>query len=257
MKVLVSIKRVVDHTIRVRPRADGLDVETTGVKMSVNPFDEHALEEAIRLKEAGVATEVVAVAIGPSSHQDVLRHALAMGADRVVLVDTELALASRTQAVILQAVVEREAPQLVLLGKQAIDDDAAEVGPMLAARLGWAQGSAVSALQVQAEQVTVTREIDGGQEQVRLRLPAVLSADLRLNAPRFVKLPNLMMAKKKPITHLPLAELTLQGQPVTALLGAARVQVLKVEEAPARKPGVRVQSVQELVQKLRDEAGVL
>lgn len=249
MKVVVGIKRVVDHNIRVRPKADGSDVDTSSVKMSINPFDEHAVEEAVRLKEAGTATEVVAVAIGTAQHQDVLRHALAMGADRAILVETPDTLSSRATARVLRAIVEREQPQLVMIGKQAIDEDAAEVGQMLATLWNVGQGTFASKLVFDGNSVQVTREIDGGQETLALQLPAVITADLRLNEPRYLKLPNLMQAKKKPLETLPIADL---GVDISSHL-----QLLAVEEPPARAPGIKVASIQELVDKLRNEARVI
>lgn len=249
MKVVVGIKRVVDHNIRVRPKADGSDVDTSSVKMSINPFDEHAVEEAVRLKEAGTATEVVAVAIGTAQHQDVLRHALAMGADRAILVETPDTLSSRATARVLRAIVEREQPQLVMIGKQAIDEDAAEVGQMLATLWNVGQGTFASKLVFDGNSVQVTREIDGGQETLALQLPAVITADLRLNEPRYLKLPNLMQAKKKPLETLPIADLGVDT--------SSHLQLLAVEEPPARAPGIKVASIQELVDKLRNEARVI
>lgn len=250
MKILVALKRVVDANVRVRPRADGQGVETSGVKMSVNPFDENAIEAALRLKEAGHATEVVAVSLGNASVQEGLRHALAMGVDRVIHgvlnVETET-LDSLTVARLLKQVVEAEQPQLVLMGKQAIDDDAGQTAQMLAALLDWPQAVAASSISVEAQTLTVVREVDGGTESLNLDLPAVVSADLRLNDPRFVKLPNLMMAKKKPIGSLDLSGVDC----------APRLKLLNVAEPPARKAGVRLNSVAELVDRLKNEAGVL
>jgi len=249
MKVIVGIKRVVDHNIRVRPKADGSDVDTAAVKMSINPFDEHAVEEAVRLKEAGLVKEVIAVAAGNSNYQDVLRHALAIGADRAILVDTESNLSSLAAAKILLALVKREQPQLVLLGKQAIDDDAAEIGQMLAALWNVGQGTFASKLTIINDKAQVTREIDGGQETLELDLPAVVTADLRLNEPRYLKLPNLMQAKKKPLDIIPIADLD--------VVTTSQLQLINVAEPPARAPGIKVNSVQELVEKLRSHAGVL
>lgn len=249
MKVVVGIKRVVDHNIRVRPKADGSDVDTSSVKMSINPFDEHAVEEAVRLKEAGIATEVVAVAVGNPQHQDVLRHALAMGADRAILVDTAEVLSSRATAKVLHAIIKREQPHLALLGKQSIDEDAAEIGQMLAALWNVGQGTFASRLVVSDHAVQVTREIDGGQETLELRLPAVITADLRLNEPRYLKLPNLMQAKKKPLETIALADLGVDTH--------SQLQLLHVEEPPARAPGTMVANIQELIEKLRHEARVL
>lgn len=249
MKVVVGIKRVVDHNIRVRPKADGSDVDTSSVKMSINPFDEHAVEEAVRLKEAGTATEVVAVAIGTAQHQDILRHALAMGADRAILIETSEVLSSLATAKLLRAVVDREQPQLVMVGKQAIDEDAAEIGQMLATLWNVGQGTFASKLVFNGNSVQVTREIDGGQETVELNLPAVVTADLRLNEPRYLKLPNLMQAKKKPLETVALADFGVNT--------ASKLHLLAVEEPPARAPGIKVASIQELVDKLRNEARVI
>ena len=245
MKILVAVKRVVDHNIQVRIKPDGSDVDIAGVKMSINPFDENAVEEALRLKERGLAKEIVAVSFGTAATQDVLRHALAMGADRALLVETEAQLQPLGVAKLLKAVVEREQPNIVLLGKQAIDDDAGQTGQMLAALLGVGQGTFISSLDIDGDEAIVTREIDGGTEQIAVKLPAVLTADLRLNDPRFVKLPNLMMAKKKPIETLSAAELNADIAP--------RINQLKASEPPARKPGVKVGSVEELIEKLHEE----
>ncbi|HTJ97674.1 MAG TPA: electron transfer flavoprotein subunit beta/FixA family protein [Rhodocyclaceae bacterium] len=247
MKVLVALKRVVDYNVRVRPRADGLGVETAGVKMSVNPFDENAIEEALRLKTAGAATEIVAVSLGNAGAQEGLRHALAMGVDRVIHGEAADELDSLAVAKLLKAVVAAEQPQLIILGKQAIDDDAGQTAQMLAALLDWPQAVAVSKLTVEGNAITVVREIDGGTETLNIDLPAVISADLRLNDPRFVKLPNLMMAKKKPIGTIDLSGVS----------AAISVAVKKVAEPPARKAGVKLNSVAELVEKLKNEAGVL
>lgn len=249
MKVLVAVKRVVDHNVRVRALPDGSGVDIASAKTGMNPFDENAVEEALRLKEAGLASEVVAVSIGPAATQDVLRHALAMGVDRVIHVQGDAPLEQRGVARVLREIVRREAPQLVLLGKQAIDADAGQTGQMLAGLLDWPQGSFVSALKVVDGQAEIVREVDGGTESRTLHLPAVLTADLRLNAPRFVRLPNLMQARKKPIESLPLDSLGLDLAP--------RMRTVKVAEPPPRKAGIRVASVAELIGKLKDEAGVL
>lgn len=249
MKLLVAIKRVVDYNIKVRPKADGSDVDIATVKMSINPFDEVAVEEALRLREAGIATEIVAVAVGTAQSQDVLRHALAMGVDRAILVETGAVTEPLATAKLLKAITQREQPQLILIGKQAIDDDAAETGQMLAALLNVGQGTFASKLELTSSHVTVTREISGGQEKVSLPLPAVITADLRLNEPRYVKLPNLMQAKKKPIETVKSSDLGVDLAP--------RLKLLQVAEPPARAPGIKVSSVAELVQKLRDEAKVL
>ncbi len=245
MKILVAVKRVVDHNVTVRIKPDRSDVDIGGVKMSINPFDENAVEEALRLKEKGVASEIVAVIFGGAAHQDVLRHALAMGADRALLVETDAVLQPLGVAKLLKTLVARERPDIVLLGKQAIDDDAGQTGQMLAALLGVGQGTFISSLTVENGEAIVTREIEGGTEQIAVKLPAVLTADLRLNDPRFVKLPNLMMAKKKPIETLSTAELSTDIAP--------RLTQVKVAEPPARKPGIKVGSVQELVAKLHEE----
>jgi electron transfer flavoprotein beta subunit len=249
MKVLVAVKRVVDFNVKVRITPDGSDVNIAGVKMGANPFDENALEEALRLKERGLATEVVAISLGTSAAQDVLRHALAMGVDRAILVETAAALQPLAVAKLLKAVAEHEQPGLIIVGKQAIDSDAGQVGQMLAALLGVGQGVAVSALQVGDKEIQVTREIDGGTETLALRLPAVITADLRLNEPRYVKLPNLMMAKKKPIQTYTASELGVDASP--------RLKMVKVSDPPARKSGIKINNVDELVEKLRDEARVM
>lgn len=248
MKVLVAIKRVVDYNVQVRIKPDGSDVDIGNVKMGVNPFDENAIEEALRLRERGIATEIVAVSLGSSANQDVLRHALAMGVDRAMLVEIDQILQPLGVAKLLKAVIEREQPDIVLLGKQAIDGDAGQSGQMLAALLGWGQGTFISSLNIENNEVIVMREIDGGTEQIAVQLPAVLTADLRLNDPRFVKLPNLMMAKKKPIETVPVAELGIDTAP--------RLRQVKVEDPPARKPGIKVGSVEELLDKLRNEQGL-
>lgn len=245
MKILVAVKRVVDYNIQVRVKPDGTDVDIAGAKMSINPFDENAVEEALRLKERGIAHEIVAVSLGTAANQDVLRHALAMGVDRALLVESDAALQPLGVAKLLKALVEREQPDLVLLGKQAIDDDAGQTGQMLAALLGVGQGTFISSLTIDGDEAIVTREIDGGNEQLAVRLPAVLTADLRLNDPRFVKLPNLMMAKKKPIETISAAELSTDTAP--------RLHQTRVAEPPARKPGIKVGSVAELVEKLQEE----
>ncbi len=249
MKVVVAIKRVVDYNVKVRLKPDGSDVDIAGVKMSINPFDENALEEALRLKEHGLVTEIVAVTVGSAEAQDVLRHALAMGVDRAIRVDANETVQPLGVAKLLKAIVEREQPTLVLLGKQAIDDDAGQTGQMLAALLNWPQGTFISALELANGEALVTREVECGNEQLALRLPAVITADLRLNEPRFVKLPNLMMARKKPIELLSAVELNVDVRP--------RLKQTKVAEPPARRPGIKVGSVAELVERLRQEAGVV
>ena len=242
MKVLVAIKRVVDYNVHVRIKPDGSDVDIAGVKMGINPFDENAIEEALRLKERGHATEIVAVTLGTAACQDVLRHALAMGVDRAILVETDILLQPLGIAKLLKAVVAREQPDLIILGKQAIDDDAGQTGQMLAALLGVGQGTFISAVEMHAGEIHVTREVDGGTETLALRLPAVVTADLRLNEPRYVKLPNLMMAKKKPIQTYKATEFGIDANP--------RLKQISVANPPVRKPGIQLNSVQELVEKL-------
>ncbi|MDN0075651.1 electron transfer flavoprotein subunit beta/FixA family protein [Crenobacter sp. SG2303] len=248
MKVMVAVKRVVDFNVKVRCKADGSGVELANVKMAMNPFDEIAVEEAVRLKEAGIASEVVAVSLGAKPCEETLRTALAMGADRAILVESDSELQPLAVAKLLMAVVEREAPQLVLLGKQAIDDDANQTGQMLAALLGWPQGTFASRVELSEGQLKVTREIDGGLETLALALPAIVTADLRLNEPRYVKLPSIMAAKKKP-----LAVITPQDLGVDV---APRLKQLKVAEPAPRRAGGQVGSVAELVSKLKNEAKV-
>ncbi len=249
MKILVPVKRVVDYNVKVRVKADGTGVETANVKMSMNPFDEIAVEEAVRLKEKGAATEIVAVSCGPTACQEQIRTALAMGADRGILVEHDGALEPLAVAKLLKAIVQKENPQLVILGKQAIDDDMNATGQMLAALLGWAQGTYASRVEPADGAVKVTREVDGGLEVVRLRLPAIVTTDLRLNEPRYASLPNIMKARKKPIETLKPGALGVDVTP--------RLSVLKVEEPPKRQAGKKVASVQELVEKLRNEAKVI
>jgi electron transfer flavoprotein beta subunit len=249
MKILVAVKRVVDYNIKVRIKTDGSDVDIEGVKMGINPFDENAIEEALRLKESGLATEVLVVAIGNSANQDVLRHALAMGADRAILLEAAIAIQPLATAKLLKAMVLREQPDLIILGKQAIDDDTGHLGQMLAALLDYPQGTFASALQMEGNECLVTREVDGGTETIALSLPAVVTADLRLNNPRFVKLPNLMMARKKTIETINDSEFSINTEP--------RLNLLKVSEPPARKAGIKVHSVEELLSKLRAHEGIL
>jgi len=248
VKVLVGVKRVVDYNVKVRVKSDGTGVELTNVKMSMNPFDEIAVEEAIRQKEAGKVKEIVAVSIGPQAATETLRTALAMGADRAILVTTQTAIEPLGVAKILKTLVEEEKPDMVFLGKQAIDDDANQTGQMLAALLGWGQGTFASNVAMGEGQVEVTREVDGGLQKIALKLPAILTADLRLNEPRYASLPNIMKAKKKPIEEKTLESL---GIDVTA-----RLKLLGVEAPPTRKAGVAVSSVGELVGKLK-EAGLV
>jgi len=249
MKILVPVKRVVDFNVKIRVKPDGSGVELANIKMSMNPFDEIAVEEAIRLKEAGKATEIIAVSIGPAQASETIRTALAMGADRGILVKTEVAVEPLAVAKILKAVVDAEKPGLVILGKQAIDDDSSQTGQMLAALLGWAQGTFASKLTIEGDSVTVIREVDGGLQTVKLKMPAIISTDLRLNEPRYASLPNIMKAKKKPIDDKTPEAYGVDVKP--------RLQVLKTTEPPGRKSGVKVASVAELVGKLKDEAGIL
>jgi electron transfer flavoprotein beta subunit len=249
MKVLVTAKRVVDYNVKIRVKADHSGVETANVKMSVNPFDEIAIEEAVRLKEKGVASEIIVVSAGPAAASEQIRTALAMGADRGVLVQHDGVLEPLVVAKLLAAIIAKEAPGLVILGKQAIDDDMNATGQMLAGLLGWAQGTFASKLEVKGETAVVTREVDGGLETVEVKLPAIITTDLRLNEPRYASLPNIMKARKKTIDTLSPADLGVDPTP--------RLTVLKVEEPPTRKAGVKVGSVQELVEKLRGEAKVI
>lgn len=249
MKALVAVKRVVDYNVKVRVKTDGSDVDIGNVKMSMNPFDEIAVEEAVRLKEAGKVSEIVAVSLGEKKCEETLRTALAMGADRAVHVETDAKLEPLAVAKLLKAIADKENPQILLLGKQAIDDDANQVAQMLAALLNAAQGTFASKVQIEGEEALVTREIDGGEETVALKLPAVISADLRLNEPRFVKLPNIMAAKKKPLEKLSPADLAVDISP--------RLNTVKFAEPKARQAGVKVADVAELVEKLKNEAKVI
>ena len=249
MKILVPIKRVVDYNVKVRVKADGSGVETAGVKMSMNPFDEIAIEEAVRLKEKGVATEIVAISMGVAACAETIRTALAMGADRGILVETEVALQPLAVAKLLAAIAAKEQPRLIILGKQAIDDDMSATGQMLAALLGWPQGTFASRLTIEGDHITVTREVDGGLETIVLSLPAVITTDLRLNEPRYASLPNIMKARKKPIETVKPSDLGVDPTP--------RLTVLKVVEPAKRQAGVKVKSVAELVNKLRTEAKVI
>jgi electron transfer flavoprotein beta subunit len=252
MKILVSVKRVVDYNVKVRIKPDGSGVDTANVKMSMNPFDEIAVEEALRLREKGIATEVVAVSCGIAACQETLRNALALGADRAILVETDVELQPLAVAKLLKALVDKEAPRLVILGKQAIDDDANQTGQMLAGLLGWAQATSASKIEIAAGDATeavVKREIDGGLETVRIKLPAIVTADLRLNEPRYATLPNIMKAKKKPLDTVKPDALGVDLTP--------RLVILKVAEPPKRRGGGKVADVQELVAKLRNEAKVI
>jgi electron transfer flavoprotein beta subunit len=248
MKVLVAVKRVIDYNVKIRVKADKTGVETANVKMSMNPFDEIAVEEAIRLKEKGKATEVIAFSAGPAQCQETIRTALAMGADRGVHVLSDAELQPLAVAKLMKAVVDKEQPGLVIVGKQAIDDDSNQTGQMLAALLGWSQGTFANKLEI-GDGIAVKREVDGGLENVTLKLPAVITTDLRLNEPRYASLPNIMKAKKKPIEQLTAEALGVDVTP--------RLKTLKVEEPPTRKAGIKVKTVAELVEKLKNEAGVI
>ena len=249
MKVLVPVKRVVDYNVKIRVRPDGSGVELANVKMSMNPFDEIAVEEAIRLKEAGKVDEIIVVSVGPQQAQETLRTALAMGADRAILVKVDELVEPLGVAKVLKGVVEAEQPGLVILGKQAIDDDANQTGQMLAALLGWSQGTFASKIVIEGDKAKVTREVDGGLQTVELTMPTIVTTDLRLNEPRYASLPNIMKAKKKPLDEKSAADF---GADV-----APRLKVVKTEEPSGRKAGVKVKDVAELVDKLKNEAGVL
>jgi electron transfer flavoprotein beta subunit len=249
MKILVPVKRVIDYNVKIRVRPDGSGVDTANVKMSMNPFDEIAVEEAIRLKERGIATEIVAASLGVAACAETIRTALAMGADRGILVETDAELQPLAVAKLLRAIVQRENPRLVIMGKQAIDDDMNATGQMLAALLGWPQGTFASKLELEGDSLNVTREVDGGLETVALALPAIVTTDLRLNEPRYASLPNIMKARKKPIETLRPAELGVDPAP--------RLAVLKVVEPAKRQAGARVADVAELVARLRSEAKVI
>ncbi|MDH4412689.1 MAG: electron transfer flavoprotein subunit beta/FixA family protein [Rhizobium sp.] len=249
MKILVPVKRVVDYNVKIRVKPDGSGVELANVKMSMNPFDEISVEEALRLKEAGKAEEVVVVSIGPAKAEETIRTALAMGADRGILIETDEAVEPLAVAKLLRGVVEAEAPGLVIVGKQAIDDDSNQTGQMLAALLGWGQATFASKLELSADKATVTREVDGGLQTIDVKLPAIVTTDLRLNEPRYASLPNIMKAKKKPLDKKSPADFGVDVAP--------RLKVLKTEEPGGRKAGIKVKSVAELVDKLKNEAGVL
>jgi len=249
MKILVPVKRVVDYNVKVRVKSDGTGVETAGVKMSMNPFDEIGIEEAVRLKEKGVATEIVAVSMGVAACAETIRTALAMGADRGILVETDADLQPLAVAKLMKALVDKEQPGLVILGKQAIDDDMSATGQMLAALLGWAQGTFASKVTVDGDKMEVIREVDGGLETVSLNLPAIITTDLRLNEPRYASLPNIMKARKKTIDNVKPEDLGVDVTP--------RLTVVSVAEPPKRQAGVKVGSVAELVAKLRTEAKVI
>ena len=249
MKVLVPVKRVIDYNVKVRVKADNSGVELANVKMAMNPFDEIAVEQALRLKEAGGAEEVVVVSIGPAQNQETIRTALAMGADRGIHIEASHDIEPLAVAKLLKAVVKRETPGLVLVGKQAIDDDCNQTGQMLAALLGWAQGTFVSALEVAGDKAKIVREVDGGLEHLEIKMPAIVSVDLRLNEPRYASLPNIMKAKKKPLDSLTVDELGVDISP--------RLTIVKVEEPAAREAGIKVADVKELVEKLKNEAKVI
>jgi electron transfer flavoprotein beta subunit len=249
MKLLVAVKRVIDYNVKIRVKSDHSGVETANVKMSMNPFDEIGVEEAVRLREAGIATEIVAVSMGPAPVQETIRTALAMGADRGIHVETDAELQPLAVAKLMKAIADKEQPQLIILGKQAIDDDSNATGQMLAALLSWPQGTFASKLKIEGDTALVTREVDGGLETEALKLPALITTDLRLNEPRYASLPNIMKAKKKTIAKLTTAELGVDVTP--------HLTVLKVEEPPKRQAGVKVKTVEELVDKLRNEARVI
>ncbi|MBC8049665.1 MAG: electron transfer flavoprotein subunit beta/FixA family protein [Chitinophagales bacterium] len=248
MKIVTPVKRVVDYNVKIRVKPDGSGVETANVKMSMNPFDEIAVEEAIRLKEAGAAQEIIAVSIGPQKSQETLRTALAMGADRAIHISTDDALEPLVIAKLLKTVVEKEGAGLVIMGKQAIDDDCNQTGQMLAALLGWPQGSFASKVVIEGQKTHVTREVDGGLQTLTLSLPAVVTTDLRLNEPRYASLPNIMKAKKKPLEEIAAASLGVNLAPMLKIISTA--------EPPVRKGGVKVASAAALVDKLKNEAGV-
>jgi electron transfer flavoprotein beta subunit len=249
MKILVPVKRVVDYNVKIRVKSDGSGVELANVKMSMNPFDEIAVEEAIRLKEAGTASEVVAVSIGPAKAQETLRTALAMGADRAILITAEETVEPLAVAKILKGVVEAEKPEIVVMGKQAIDDDSNQTGQMLAALLGWPQATFASKVEVEDARLRVTREIDGGLQTILVNRPAVVTTDLRLNEPRYASLPNIMKAKKKPLEEKTVADFGVDTSP--------HLEVLETSEPSVRQAGERVENVDELLEKLKNEAGAL
>ena len=249
MKILVAIKRVQDYNVKVRPKSDGSDVDIDGVKMGINPFDENALEEALRLREQELATEITVVSIGDSKNEDVLRHGLAMGANRAILIESEKSLQPLGVAKVLKGLVEKEKPDLILLGKLALDSDAGQTGQMLAGLLNYPQGTFVSKIEIDNNnKLIVTREIDGGTNILEMNIPAVLTADLRLNEPRFVKLPNLMMARKKIIEKIKVSELASDT--------STKLELLEVSVPPSRKAGIKVSSVKELLEKLKDNEGI-
>jgi len=248
MKILVAIKRVQDYNVKVRPKSDGSDVDIEGIKMGINPFDENALEEALRLREKELASEITVVSIGDEKNQDVLRHGLAMGANRAILVETNDSLEPLGVAKVLKGLVDKEKPDLILLGKLALDSDAGQTGQMLAGLLDYPQGTFASKVDIENNKILVTREIDGGTNSLKMNIPAVLTADLRLNEPRFVKLPNLMMARKKTIEKIKASEL--------ATNTSSRIKLLDVSVPPSRKAGIKVENVKELLIKLQDKEGI-
>ena len=248
MKILVAIKRVQDYNVKVRPKSDGSDVDIEGIKMGINPFDENALEEALRLKEKELASEITVVSIGDDKNQDVLRHGLAMGANRAILVETNESLEPLGVAKVLKGLVDKEKPDLILLGKLALDSDAGQTGQMLAGILDYPQGTFASKVDIENNKIIVTREIDGGTNTLKMNIPAVLTADLRLNEPRFVKLPNLMMARKKTIEKIKASEL--------ATNTSSRIKLLDVSVPPSRKAGIKVENVKDLLIKLQDKEGI-
>ena len=249
MKALVSVKRVVDYNVKIRVKADNSNVELANVKMSMNPFDEIAVEEAVRLKEAGIVKEIIAASMGVPQCQETIRTALAIGADRGILIETEEELQPLAVAKLLKVIVEQEKPDIVILGKQAIDDDSNQTGQILAYLLDWQQGTFISEMEIKDKNVSITREIDGGLEKLDLKLPCILTTDLRLNEPRYASLPNIMKAKKKPIKIMKPEELNVDIKP--------RLETLRVEEPPSREAGIKVADVEELIDKLRNEAKVI
>ena len=248
MKILVAIKRVQDYNVKVRPKSDGSDVDIEGIKMGINPFDENALEEALRLKEKELASEITVVSIGDEKNQDVLRHGLAMGADRAILVETNESLEPLGVAKVLKGLVDKEKPDLILLGKLALDSDAGQTGQMLAGLLDYPQGTFASKVDIENSKILVTREIDGGTNTLKMNIPAVLTADLRLSEPRFVKLPNLMMARKKTIEKIKVSELATDT--------SSRIKLLDVSVPPSRKAGIKVDNVKQLLIQLQDKEGI-
>ena len=248
MKILVAIKRVQDYNVKVRPKSDGSDVDIEGIKMGINPFDENALEEALRLKEKELAYEITVVSIGDEKNQDVLRHGLAMGANRAILVETNESLEPLGVAKVLKGLVDKEKPDLILLGKLALDSDAGQTGQMLAGLLDYPQGTFASKVDIENNKILVTREIDGGTNTLKMNIPAVLTADLRLNEPRFVKLPNLMMARKKTIEKIKASEL--------ATNTSSHIKLLDVSVPPSRKAGIKVENVKDLLIQLQDKEGI-